>query len=300
MSAPAAHTLTVVEFTDPMCPWAWGSEPTMRYLRAAVPGAAWRRVFGVLFHPGDDPAPDPEAETAWYHRHVQDIAGHTGAPWPARLERVALSSRPSSLAAIAAAWQGGEVADRVLRRLRETFFVLGQPADTADRVLSAVRGVPGLDVARLAAEVDAPRTRRAAARDFRECRRPAPEVVGLRAEGPHPGAAKKAEGGTRYAFPTVVFAGPAGRAVVPGWRPLQAYLDAAERAAPGCVRAAPPFGDLARYRSLTGPEARLLLGVAPPPPGAVEVATPGGSVFLDPGEAATHPATRRDPPGRVA
>ncbi|WP_432988309.1 hypothetical protein [Dactylosporangium sp. CA-233914] len=284
--------LSIVEHTDPMCPWAWGSEPVFRYLRAALAPAPWRRVFGILFHPDDDPAPDPAAETAWYHRHVQQIAGHTGAPWPARLSRVALSSVPSSLVATAAGGQGAAVADRVLRRLRETFFVLGEPADTEEHALDAVRGVPGLDTARLAADLRAPWTRRAAARDYRECRRPAPEVVGLRADGPHPGAAKEAEDGLRYAFPTLIFQGPRGRAIVPGWRTLERYLEAAEAVAPGSVRVAPACGGLADYRSVTGPETRLLLGSDAPPPGAVTVPTPGGPVFLDPGEAGTHPATR--------
>jgi len=284
--------LSVVEFTDPMCPWAWGSEPAFRHLRATL-DASWRRVFGILFHPDDDPAPDAAAETAWYHRHIQDIARHTGAPWPARLERVALSSEPSSLVARAAGWQGAVVADRALRRLRETVFVLGEPADTVPRAVAAARGVPGLDLDRLAADVDAPRTRRAARADYRECRRPGPEVVGLRADGPHPGAAKEAEGGLRYAFPTLVFEGPRGRAVVPGWRSLRVYLEAADRVAPGHRRRGTPGGDLASLRSLTRPELLLLMGADVPPPGAVELATPGGPLFLDPGEAASHPATNR-------
>ena len=33
--------------------------------------------------------------------------------------------------------------------------------------------------------------------------------------------------GYRYALPTLVFSGPGGRAVVPGWRPLEQYLDSA-------------------------------------------------------------------------
>ena len=33
--------------------------------------------------------------------------------------------------------------------------------------------------------------------------------------------------GFRYALPTLIFSGPGGRAVVPGWRPLEQYLDAA-------------------------------------------------------------------------
>jgi hypothetical protein len=117
-------------------------------------------------------------------------------------------------------------------------------------------------------------------------------VVGLRADGPHPGAAKETEDGIRYAFPTLVFEGPAGRAAVPGWRPLESYLDAAESVAPGSVRRTPRCGDLASYGSLTGPELRLLLGADEPPAGAVAVPTAGGPVFLDPAEAATHPATR--------
>jgi hypothetical protein len=36
---PAADGAEVVEFTDPVCPWAWGSEPVFRRLRAAL---AWQ------------------------------------------------------------------------------------------------------------------------------------------------------------------------------------------------------------------------------------------------------------------
>jgi len=36
--------------------------------------------------------------------------------------------------------------------------------------------------------------------------------------------------GFRYALPTLVFSGPGGRAVVPGWRPFEQYLDASRAA----------------------------------------------------------------------
>ncbi|MFE9429029.1 DsbA family protein [Kitasatospora sp. NPDC006697] len=59
----------MVEYTDPLCPWAWGSEPKLCLLQRALassPAAVrHRRVFGVLFDEGGDPAPDPAAETAW-------------------------------------------------------------------------------------------------------------------------------------------------------------------------------------------------------------------------------------------
>ncbi|CAL9341683.1 hypothetical protein SUDANB174_00282 [Streptomyces sp. enrichment culture] len=58
--AAATGTTEVVEYTDPLCPWAWGSEPALRRLRAALPaGVRWRRVFGILFDEDDDPAPAP-------------------------------------------------------------------------------------------------------------------------------------------------------------------------------------------------------------------------------------------------
>ncbi|MZD05479.1 hypothetical protein GTW43_10340, partial [Streptomyces sp. SID5785] len=126
-AAPGGAALEVVEYTDPLCPWAWGSEPAFRRLRSSLGDAVrWRRVFCILFDEGDDPAPDPEAERLWYESYVETVCGHTGAPRAARLSRVAASSWPASLVAKAAERQGSPVADRVLRRLRETVFVTGR------------------------------------------------------------------------------------------------------------------------------------------------------------------------------
>ncbi|WP_407917826.1 DsbA family protein [Kitasatospora sp. NE20-6] len=292
----AGEALEVVEYTDPLCPWAWGSEPALRRLRRALAGRArHRRVFGLLFEDEDDPAPDPAAETAWYAARLAGIAAHTGAPRAAELRWVAASSAPASLAAAAAELQGEQVAERVLRRLRETVFVLGEPADTPARVRAALHGVPGLDLDRLCADADGPAARARIARDRAETRRPVPEVVGLRADGPHPGAAKETEDGHRYALPTLVFHGPAGRRVVPGWRPLPAYLAAAEAVCPGLRATVPePPGPepsvpsaeelLHRYRSLTVQDLPGSGGAAPR--GAVEVSTGNGPLYLHPGEAA--------------
>ncbi|MCO5995845.1 alpha/beta hydrolase [Actinoallomurus rhizosphaericola] len=134
-------------------PVGLGSEPKFRWLRAALDDVAtWRRVYGILFDDDDDPPPDPDAEAAWYHRYIAGVAAHTGAPYASRLRWVARSSRPSSLAAKAAEAQGAETAAFVLRRLRETTFLLGTPADDMESALDAVRGVPGLDHARLVSE----------------------------------------------------------------------------------------------------------------------------------------------------
>ncbi|GAA4620049.1 hypothetical protein GCM10023196_002490 [Actinoallomurus vinaceus] len=288
--------LTVVEFTDPACPWAWGSEPKFRWLRAALDGvAAWRRVYGILFDDDDDPAPDPDAEAAWYHRYIAGIAAHTGAPYASRLRWVARSSWPSSLAAKAAEAQGAQTAAFVLRRLRETTFLLGAPADDVEGVLDAVTGVPGLDHARLVRDLVSDDVRSAVRRDWTETREPYPEVLTVEGAGPHPGAAKEVGGRYRFALPTLVFTGPAGRAVVPGWRELGEYVEAAARVAPGLCLEVPPRTPeelLERHRSLTGPELILLAGSAAPPRGAVRFDGAGGPVWLHPVEAATHPVSR--------
>ncbi|MEU6289321.1 DsbA family protein [Streptomyces sp. NPDC046988] len=288
----------VVEYTDPLCPWAWGSEPEFRALRTALPeGVRVRRVFCILFDEDDDPVPDPVAETAWYAEYVARIGRHTGAPRAGRLSRVAASSWPASLVAKAAELQGAGVADRVLRRLRETVFVLGEPADTAALALSAVDGVPGLDPVRLAVDARSGAVLEGVRADRAEARRPIPESRSVPDGSPHPGAAKETvDGGYRYALPSVLVRGPERRRLVPGRRPYEAYADALHEVCPTPAREPERLAAdeaLRRYRSMTEPERTLLTDGPWPPAGAVRVETANGPLWLHPEEAATHPATRR-------
>lgn len=307
-AAETPRVLEVVEYTDPLCPWSWGAEPVLRLLRVSLAQALgdavrWRRVYGVMFDEDDDPAPDPAAETAWYARYVEQVASHTRAPRPGRLSRVAASSWPSSLVAKAAERQGGTVGERVLRRLRETMFVCGEPADTVEQALAAARGVPGLDAERLAADAASEEIRRSVRADRDETRRPVPEALAVPQDGPHPGGVKETpDGGLRYALPTVILRTPHAYRMVTGLRPYAAYARAAAELCPGPGAGAaaepgaaaavrlPAHEALERCRSLTGPEAELLTRGPWPPPEAVRVDTAGGPLWLHPHEAGTHPA----------
>ncbi|MEV1021379.1 DsbA family protein [Streptomyces sp. NPDC050264] len=288
---PGPPVLEVVEYTDPLCPWAWGSEPTFRRLRAALDGRArWRRAYCILFGDDDDPPPDPVAETAWYARYVERICGHTKAPRAALLCRVAASSWPASLVAKAAEAQGSCVAEQVLRRLRESMFVTGRPADTLDSALFAAAGVPELDPDRLRADAASDAVRERVRADHAEARRPVPEVLDVDSDSPHPGAAKEDEDGQlRYALPTLLFRTSGGRRVVPGWRPYEEYAAAVEELSPGLLPEAAPTLPAAQalrhYRSLTGPESQVLTTGPWPPPGAVRVDLAGGPLWVQPGEA---------------
>ncbi|MFF3597783.1 DsbA family oxidoreductase [Kitasatospora indigofera] len=301
----AAGVLEVVEYTDPLCPWAWGSEPKLRRLRALLGGqAVWRPVYGMLFdEEEDDPAPDPAAETAWYARHVAGISAHTGAPHAVRLARVAACSRPASLAAVAAERQGAAVARAVLRRLRESAFVLGEPADSTDGVRTAVAGLPGLDEGLLLADMTIPQVRDRLAADRAEARAPVPEVLGLSGPAPHPGTAKEAGDGHRYALPTLLFVGPGGRRVVPGWRPLGEYLAAARAVAPGLRTEAGPLDPdaaLELHLSLTRADLERLTTDGRPPARAVRLESGNGPLWLHPAYAEGHPACTERHPAPVA
>jgi len=304
---PQASSVEVVEYTDPMCPWAWGSEPVFRKVRAASAGRVrWRRVYAILFDHDDDPPPDPAAETAWYARYVEEISAHSRAPRASRLSRVPAGSWPSSLVARAADRQGEEVAERVLRRLRESVFVLGEPADTVEAALSVVRGVPGLDPRRLAADAALGAVLEQVRADRAEARRPVAEVLPARSSrrggrnppsgSPHSGTARETpEGGYRYALPTLLLRGAEEYRVVPGWRPFEEYAAAFDELGPGLLAVPPPLSPadaLERYRSLTEPERLLLTEGRWPPASAVRVDTGNGSLWLHSEEAAVHPAVR--------
>jgi hypothetical protein len=209
--------LTIVEYTDPACPWAWGSEPKFRWLRCAVRGAfgdqaRWRRVFGILFDDCDDPAPNPDAETAWYERHLAEIAVHTRAPVPPKLQWVTASSWPASLIAKAAEEQGQVVAERVLARLRESTFVLGTPADTIERGMALMGGIDDLDLALLTDRSTAADIRAAVQSDWEETRNPPRSIIELAGPAPHSGRAKLAGERYRFALPTLVISGSSGAA----------------------------------------------------------------------------------------
>ncbi|MEU2616892.1 DsbA family protein [Streptomyces sp. NPDC007157] len=286
----------VVEYTDPLCPWAWGSEPAFRRLRAALTGRVrWRRAYAILFDHDDDPPPDPAAETAWYARYVEEISAHSGAPRAVRLSRMPASSWPASLVAKAAELQGDEVAGRALRRLRETVFVLGEPADTAASALATVRGTPGLDMERLASDAASDGVLERVRADRAEARRPVSEVRSVSSGSPHPGAAKEtADGGYRYALPTLLVRAPGGHRAVPGWRPFEEYASAVEELCPGLLNvpaALCPAEALQRYGSMTEPERLLLTEGAWPPPHAVRVETGNGALWLHPDEASARRST---------
>ena len=292
----APEAIEVIEYTDPGCSWAWGSEPKLRLLRwRHGERLRWRRVLGGLvgdmgnYLDGFDPA----RAAAGFSRYWAHVGATTGMPYPADLAWMYRSTEPACLAAKAAELQGVDVAERVLRRLREATFVFGTPPDTQDRIRAAVRRVPGLDLERLVADSSSAHVRAAFHADWEEARAPNGFVLNLEDEGEGSGRAKESEGHTRYVFPTVIFRGPAGERTVAGWKVYERYeeaLAAVGTSAPRDPRPAPtPAEAFAAWPALAPAELEVLCGAgAAPPPDVVAYERGGGLYWLAPDEAAAH------------
>jgi predicted DsbA family dithiol-disulfide isomerase len=289
----AAPIVDVVEYTDPGCVWSWGSEPGLRWLRRLYgEQLRWRRVLGVQVdrlsetHPTRDAFRDAEA----FRGDWLAVAPHTEAPVPLRLERMHRSTRPASHAVRAAERQvtaeHPDVADRVLRRLRESVFVHGRPADTGERLVDALAGIDGLDLALLVRDLEHPDVVASVQADWEETRRPHAAVIGRTGPGPNPGAAKPDGTRLRYGFPTLIVRGPAGEEVLSGWNDTHALSRAVESvgAAPVDVTATlDPDEALARYRTLTLPDLRLSTG-GREPRDAVRIDTATTPLWVHPDE----------------
>jgi len=279
----------VVEYTDVMCSWAWGSEPKLRLLRLRYEDHCdWRLVMGGLV--GDrtkNPAWDAVGPVSKTIAFWAQVAAHTGAPYPVHLQWIASCSDASGIGLCAARLQGDDVALAVLRRLREAIFVFGCPPDTLARVLDAVQGMPGLDVERFARDLYGPEALAAYRADWEETRKPNAYVRHLQGDWPGIGNLKQTDGHDRYAFPTLLFRGPGGEHTVPGWCPLAAYLEAMEQAVPGSTVAPRPDPTpneaFARWPLLTATELDILCGPhAEPPSGAKTYDWGSGVVSLRP------------------
>lgn len=278
--------IEVVEFTDPGCSWAWGTEPKLRLLRWRHGDRfRWRTVLGGLigdmenYVEGFDPVRNARSRV----RYWREVWEHTRMTYPASLEWMYRSTEPAGKAVKAAEQQGPDVAARVLRRLREQTFVFGRPPDTTDLILEAVRGVDGLDAARLATELRSEVTEKAFREDWEETRRPNDYVMTLEGDRPGIGRAKQTEGHWRFVFPTIVFRGPAGEATVPGWCPYEEYEAAIETALPGTTadpRPDPAPDDVfTTWPTATERELEVLCGEGAGPPSGVVAHDWGEGLF---------------------
>ena len=281
----------MIEYTDAMCSWAWGTEPKLRLLHWRFDDQidSWRYVMGHLVEDEYLPDRDREADAPKLGEYWKVVCDQTGMPRPDPLRRSPAGSRASGLAVKAAEQQGPATAEAVLRRMREATFVHGEPADTVDRVVSACAGVDGLDLAALEAVVGSPEIALAYDGDRDETRTPNDYVLTLEGDRPGIGRARQAKDGRmRFVFPTILVRVGDDELTVPGWMPYEDYeraLFAAGAVPSERTRSNPsPEEALARWPSLAGHELSVICGPdATVPSGATTLRWDGGVLHARPG-----------------
>jgi predicted DsbA family dithiol-disulfide isomerase len=290
--------IEVVEFTDPLCSIAWGTEPYKRRLLSRFgEKLKWRVVMAGLcrdnstvkaFQPWD-----PYKAGQSYLKVWKRVTGITGMPYPQDLRYMAVTTDPSCLVVKAAECQGSDVADRVLRRFREAVFLYGTPVDSIDQTKRALQGLAGLDFERLLRDIESDEVKAAYLSDWQETRQPNDYVRGLPdAETEHlQGGMMVSEGHERYNLPTFIFTGPAGERTVPGYRPYAEYEEALEAVCPGITEQAQgdptPEEALGRWSTMTSKEFEVVCGSSDEyPQSGRRVEGGGADVWLDETEAA--------------
>ncbi|MFT4797744.1 MAG: putative DsbA family dithiol-disulfide isomerase [Candidatus Azotimanducaceae bacterium] len=287
----------IIEYTDPLCSIAWGTEPFKRKLQWRFgEKLSWRPVMAGLckdnstvkmFQPWDGFTAGQQYLKVW--KRVTDI---TGMPYPEDLRYMAVTTDPPCLLVKAAELQGSDMADKVLRRFRESVFFYGTPVDSVDQAAIALEGIPGLDIKRMLNDAKSDEVIAAYLTDWEETRQPNDYVRELNeTETDHlKGGMMFSEGYERYNLPTFIFKGPAGERTVPGYRPYAEYEEALEAVSPGITKQAQdaptPEQAIAKWSTMTSKEIEVVCGSASKDPSNAKRFEGGGAhVWLNDSEA---------------
>ncbi len=236
-------------FTDPICSWSWGNEPNFRKLRQAFPGAIRiHHRMGGLVERRDEGFYDPQYDLGGenpeaYAIHQEEVSIETGMPIDTGVWKVhpPFSSHPACIAVKAVGLQGEELEDAYVRRVREGFFTERRPADTIASLMALAAEVPGVDLPRLAEEIEGPLAKEAFGDDFEAARHPVPQAKDT----------KMMEGRIRYGFPAMILMNEThGVRVLDGDSPWPDYVAAVQALAPSLSPAPPP--DVAAFLHAVG------------------------------------------------
>jgi predicted DsbA family dithiol-disulfide isomerase len=158
MSISTNQKIEVIEFTDPVCTWCWGSEPVLRKLETRygdqveisfVMGGLVKDITS-FYDRYNDIGGDPDRSNANIARHWLDASARHGMPVQSEgfklFSREHPSSYPQNIAYKAAQMQDQVLANRFLRRIREASAAEARQTNTTE-VLIELASEVGLDIA---------------------------------------------------------------------------------------------------------------------------------------------------------
>jgi len=159
MTTSSTNLIEIIEFTDPVCTWCWGSEPVLRKLET-IYGEQVKISFVMsglvkditsFYDSHNDIGGDPARSNKNIAKHWLEASERHG--MPVRSEGFMLfsqehpSSYPLNIAYKAAQIQDQVLANRFLRRIREASAAEAKQTNTTE-VLVELASEVGLDVAR--------------------------------------------------------------------------------------------------------------------------------------------------------
>jgi len=159
MTVSINKIIEIIEFTDPVCTWCWGSEPVLRKLEARygeqvkisfVMGGLVKDITS-FYDSYNDIGGDPDRSNANIAKHWLEASERHGMPVKAEgfklFSREHPSTYPQNIAYKAAQMQDQVLANRLLRRIREASAAEAKQTNTTE-VLMGLASEVGLDVAR--------------------------------------------------------------------------------------------------------------------------------------------------------
>lgn len=159
MTTVITRKIEIVEFTDPVCTWCWGSEPVLRKLEARygdqveisfVMGGLCEDITS-FYDSVNDIGGDPDRSNTNIARHWLEASARHGMPVQADgfklFSREHRSTHPQNIAYKAAQMQDKALANRFLRRIREASAAEAKQTNVTE-VLVELASEVGLDIAR--------------------------------------------------------------------------------------------------------------------------------------------------------
>jgi predicted DsbA family dithiol-disulfide isomerase len=270
-------TVTITEFTDPACPWAYSAEPArLRISWLYGEQIDWRvRLVGLADSPevyvnlGFTPERQASAHT--------EMAARYGMPFDLSVRPRMSATVPACKAVVAARRNAPERAWLLLRALRVRGMA-GALFDEPETIAAAATDA-GLDPDQLAGWIEQPATAEALAADMAASRHPSAAALAL----DHKLAGW--EGGRRYTCPSYeIGAGDDETLAAPGFQPAAVYEALIANAAPTLTRRPAPK------------DVEELLAWCEAPPATAEVAEVMG-ITIEQARAQLEPVATLDPVG---
>ncbi len=250
-------------FTDPLCSWSWGNEPNYRKLREEFgEQILWRHRMGGLMGKWSEDFYDPlyklsggDAEAMAKHQEETSIKTEMPVDPSFWLENPPASSHPACIAVKAASFQGAELEDTFLRRIREGFLTEKRQLDNKEALLKLAGEVTSINVERLRKDIDSDAARQAFREDWEATRHPVPEARDT----------KVTEGHLRYSFPALLITNDSGAyRILDGDNSYDDYLRAIKELAPEIKRGTPPDVEtfVRKYRHVSTKEVCVVCEVS--------------------------------------